>query len=95
MISDTYDVSLSIENAFQNIDRLDLCKYVISSTLIFEYVNQNEYVDLTFLSNATFHQMESNNNLVLNFRLRRICVFGPFHYRNGGSYVRFGSKNLL
>ena len=44
MISDTYDVSLSIENAFQNIDRLDLCKYVIS---IFEYVNQNEYVDLT------------------------------------------------
>ena len=90
MISDTYDVSLSIENAFQNIDRLDLCKYVISSTLIFKYVNQNEYVDY-----ATFHRMECNNNLVLNFRLRRICVFGTFYYRNGGSYVRFGSKNLF
>ena len=44
MISDTYDVSLSIENVFENIDRLDLYKYVIS---IFKYVNQNEYVDLT------------------------------------------------
>ena len=72
MILDTYDVSLSIENAFQNIDRLDLCKYVIS---IFEYVNQNEYVGY-----ATFHRMECNNNLVLNFRLRRVCVFGPFHH---------------